>query len=488
MSTTLIFAQGLQNHQSGLIDQAERSYRQVLLAEPSHVDALHLLGVVQHQQGLNAEAIASITRAIDLMIEQKASDVRRAEALSNLAAVLRATMQWDEAERYGRMAAAADPRSAGACQNVGCILLDKGDSAGAVEWHERALQLGCDPGQGMSNLGDALVSSGRLAEGTAMLERAIQIAPGSVEAHWNLSLAYLSAGDFRRGFAEHEWRLRKPNSAAARFPQPMWKGDPLAGRTILLHMEQGFGDAIQFARYVRHVAAMGGRVIVECYAPLVRLFADLAGVHQVVERGKTLPPFDIHTPLFSLPHLFGTTLTTVPAQVPYLRVDPALLERWRHLTATPSPTRKIGLVWAGNRDHRNDPNRSMALSQLAPLAEVPGVRWFSLQTGSNMTDAPPHGLELTNLTSHIADFADSAAFLSNLDLLISVDTAPVHIAGALGLPAWLLLPFAPDWRWLTDREDTVWYPTLRLFRQKRAGDWQGVVQRVVAELQAGSRR
>jgi len=266
-------------------------------------------------------------------------------------------------------------------------------------------------------------------------------------------------------------------------PKPQWDGSDLAGKTILLFCEQGTGDVIQFIRYAPMVAARGARVIAYCDNPLKSLLTGTPGIGQVVGWDDPAPAFDEYIPLLSLPRVFCTRLDNIPASVPYLQLDTASVEQWRTRLGD-APGLKVGLAWAGTPTHRNDHNRSTSLAQLAPLTAVPNVKWFSLQKGpaSEQTRNPPPGMNLIDLTEHLHDFSDTAAMIASLDLVITVDTAVAHIAGALAKPLWLMLAFMPDFRWLLDREDCPWYPTARLFRQKQAGDWEPVVKRLAEFL------
>jgi hypothetical protein len=296
-------------------------------------------------------------------------------------------------------------------------------------------------------------------------------------------MAWLLLGDYERGWAEYEWRWRTGEMHLPSFAQPRWDGAPLGGRTVLLYAEQGLGDALQFVRYAPLVRQRGGRVIVACRAPLLRLLAGCAGIDRLADQAGDLPAFDVYAPLLSLPHLLGTTLATVPAAVPYLHADPALVERWRGELAA-GPAFRVGIGWQGSPLHPADRRRSVPVSFFRPLAAVPGVRLYSLQKGTGAEQlGGPHGrFPAEDLSPRLADFADTAAVMKNLDLVITVDTALAHLAGALGLPVWVALPFAPDWRWLTGRDDSPWYPTARLFRQPRAGAWAEVFGALAAEL------
>jgi len=297
----------------------------------------------------------------------------------------------------------------------------------------------------------------------------------------------LLQGDFKRGWQEHEWRwkCRDYPSPQRNFAQPLWDGSALERRTLLLHTEQGLGDAIQFIRYLPLVAQRGGKIIIECQAELRRLFQTMLEKCPIVVRGDPLPAFDLHCPLLSLPLIFGTTLENIPQTVPYLHADAQDVKKWRERLDEHSPHLKMGLVWAGSPTNKNDRSRSIKLQSLAPLGQVPGVRLLSLQKGAAAAEAktPPMGMELVDYTQELTDFADTAALIANLDLLISVDTAVVHLAGAMGKLVWTLLPFSPDWRWLLERENSPWYPTMRLFRQQVIGDWDNVITRVASALQ-----
>jgi hypothetical protein len=293
-------------------------------------------------------------------------------------------------------------------------------------------------------------------------------------------------GDFEHGWPEYEWRWKTRDFSSGRrpFTQPQWDGGSLNGRTILLHAEQGLGDTLQFIRYAPLVAEAAGNIVVECPAPLKRLLRHSLRQVPVLSKGEPLPPFDIHCPMLSLPLACRTTLANIPRQVPYLNADSELAAHWQGKLVSQRELLKVGLAWAGNKAHKNDRHRSIELSTLAPLGEVPHVSFISLQKGEPAKQATraPAGITLFDWSNELGDFADTATLIANLDLIISVDTAVAHLAGAMGKPVWTLLPFVPDWRWLLEREDSPWYPTMRLFRQSAPGDWSGVITRVVGAL------
>ncbi len=299
--------------------------------------------------------------------------------------------------------------------------------------------------------------------------------PITPRPHFNRAHALLATGELDEGWREYEWRF-----AVARydrtFDRPLWDGEPLAGQTILVHAEQGFGDTLQFVRYVPAVAGRGGRVVLEVPGPLVRLVGTVAGASRIVAAGDPLPEFDWHCPLLSLPRVFETTLATIPGSAPYLSVPPEMAPAWGELIAT-APGLRVGIVWAGTTIGAVD------LRLLQPLWEIAGISWFSLQVGERSGDtASLDDVAIADLSPWLTDFAETAAAVCQLDLVISIDTSIAHLAGALARPTWVLLPYNSDWRWLLRREDSPWYPTARLFRQSKPGDWAGVAGEVAAAL------
>jgi Flp pilus assembly protein TadD len=499
------------------MSEAEVLYEWILELQPTHRDALHLLGFAAFQQGRHELAIEHISRAIvvdpdeptlhnDLGIvlrsvgrlEQAVESLRRAVALkcdyaeahNNLGVALREQGRLDEAIAELRQAVAQEPGSADAHCNLGGALRDQGRLNEAITSFQHAVALRPDHHEGHLNLGNALSDQGLPAEAAESFARALALKQDDPDTRFGAALVRLVQGDLERGFAEYEWRWRCPAFAGAQraLPvEPMWDGGPLDGRTILLHAEQGLGDTLQFARYAPLVAARGGRVVLEVQPELLQLLSGLPGVERLVARGERLPSFEVHAPLLSLPHLLGTTLVTIPTEVPYVKADPTSTAAWaEYLSAGEAGAGlRVGLVWAGNQDHKRDSSRSVPLAVLAPLGSVPGVRLLALQKGPAAAQAEtwPDGLQLVNLGPLLADFGDTASVIENLDLVISVDTSVAHLAGALGRPVWVLLPYASDWRWLCERKDSPWYPTARLFRQAAPGDWAGVVARAAAALQ-----
>jgi hypothetical protein len=379
------------------------------------------------------------------------------------------------------------PDNADALCNLGALLSGFDRHEDAAESYRRVLADHPDHVAALCNMGVALMARNDIEGAVECYRRAIAHNPDFADGHWNLSLAQLVEGDFAKGWRGYEWRLKTKRHVPRGFEQPAWDGGPLAGETILLHREQGLGDTIQFMRYAPLVAARGGRVVLEVQPPLVRLAKSIKGVAEIVAAGTALPRFDLHCPLLSLPERFATTLETVPVGAPYLTPDPEEVERWR-LKLGGGPRLKVGIAWAGNRSHKNDRSRSVAIERLSPILDIPGIRWVSLQVGERAGDLDrlPIGT-VVDISDQLGDFGDTAAVIANLDLVIAVDTAVAHLAGALGRPVWAMLPFAPDWRWMLDRGDSPWYPTLRLFRQGTDRSWDAVIGHLAKELAAPSR-
>jgi tetratricopeptide (TPR) repeat protein len=331
------------------------------------------------------------------------------------------------------------------------------------------------------NLGNNERSQGRLEQAIQRYDQALRLNPDYVEAQWSRSLVELLVGDFDRGWRDYESRHRRKKNAPRDFPQPIWRGEPLNGERILLHSEQGFGDSIQLLRYVPLVQAVGGRVILDVPSSLLRLAAGIPGCESVVATEEQPPPFDWHCPLMSLPLAFKTSIATIPSHVPYLKA-PEQAKRDADKIKWVDHDLRVGLVWSGNPKYAEDRNRSISLSQFSSLIHLEGVQFYSLQMGPAASQLGHVGIPVVDLQSAIQDMADTAAMIAQLDLVITVDTSVAHLAGSLAKPTWVLLPYAPDWRWLMDRQDSPWYPTVRLFRQPKFGDWQSVMERVGSEL------
>lgn len=420
--------------------------------------------------------------------------------LHDLGALLTQSKRPEEALVYLRQALRLSENFLDGYNSLGLALLALGRWDEARDAFEQCLRISPRWPPGHVNLATAFKEAGRLGEAIAEYEFAISLDPNSASAHWNLSLALLQAGQYECGFAEYEWRWRREQSPPRPFPQPAWDGKTdLSGKTLLLHSEQGLGDTVQFGRFAPLVKAKSNaaRVVLECPSPLAQVMTNLAGVDELVCDPTPLPSFDFHLPLMSAPHVLGTALETIPAQMPYIHVDEARVASFRSVLR-PERTSfvKVGVVWQGNPHHQMDRFRSIPLSILAPLTQIPNVRLYSLQQGpgtEQLDDGTGRRLGVIEvLPRHdnpgASEWADTAALLSCMDVIISVDTAPVHLAGALCLPVWVLLAATSDWRWLTTRADSPWYPTARLFRQRTLGDWRTVIDEVARELSELARR
>jgi tetratricopeptide (TPR) repeat protein len=553
-----IFGQGLALHRAGRIEDAARFYDDALRRDPDHANSLNLLGTIRVQAGRAEQGVALLERAIrinpnlaeshcvlgigldalgrpeaalaayDRAVGLKPAYVeahyqrgvaletlqRHEEALAahdrtialkpehalahlNRGATLGKLERHDEALASFDAAIALDPAMWKAHYNRGLLLHRMGRQEDALASLERASALAPEFVDAHFNRGLLLYLMGRPEESVASFDLALALAPEHADAHMNRSLSLLLAARFEEGWPEYEWRWKhvsmQAEAEALERHAPRWRGEPLAGRTLLLHAEQGHGDTLQFCRYASLIPP-GGRVVLEVQPGLVRLLSRLTGVFRVAALGTPVPAFDLQCPLLSLPAVFGTTLETIPAEVPYLAADPAAAAAWRARLAGLAGLKvgglKVGLVWAGLRraDMPDaaaiDARRSLTLAALAPLADVAGVSFVSLQKGEPAAQAaaPPAGMRLHDFTAELDDFADTAALIEALDLVIAVDTSVAHLAAGMGKPVWLLNRYDTCWRWLLNRDDSPWYPTLRQFRQPKPGDWADVIEAVRAEL------
>jgi tetratricopeptide (TPR) repeat protein len=459
-------------------DEALASYDKAIALKPDYAEAFCNRGGALGKLKRFAEALASYDRALAVRPDY-------AEAFSNRGVTLHELKRFDEALASFDRALSMRPDYAEALSNRGVTLhaLKRFDEALAI--YNCALAVRPDYADALSNRGWTLHELKRFDEALASYDRAIAVQPDSAQAHWNKSLVQLLTGDLYSGWREHEWRWKNDSLGLVKrdFAQPLWLGeDGIKDKTILLHGEQGFGDTIQFCRYVPLVAARGGHVLLEVPAPLQGLMASFADVAQVVSTKHKLPHFDFHCPLPSLPLAFGTRIGSIPMDVPYLAAPPESVRSWT-FTPRSKGDLKIGLSWSGRPEHKNDANRSINLRSLLPLLDVE-ANFVSLQKDVRANDAAilKCRSDLVHYGNELNTFSDTAAVISKLDLVISVDTSVAHLAGALAKPIWILLPFVADWRWLLDREDSPWYPTARLFRQTAPGDWSGVIGRVAVEL------
>ena len=486
---------------------AERICSEGLKAHPGSADLYNCLGDALRGRGQYQEAILSYRKAIELKTDY-------AGTYYHLAALLQGKGDVDEALALYRKALNLNPNHADTFNNIGAILQDKHKIDEAIEYYQKALEINPNSHMVFNNLGNAYYEKGRVDEAITLYRNSIQLNPcfaGSyynlgvalhnkkqfrealtcyqktieidpdfADAYFNISLILLLLGNFHDGWKLYEWRWRLANHRPRSFFQPEWTGFNISQRTILLHAEQGFGDTIQFVRYVPLVAGRGAQVIVECRKELVPLLQHVEGVQQVIVYGEKLPEFDVHCPILSLPLIFDTSPDTIPARVPYIIADARSAENWEGRLRLHGTGYRIGLAWSGRAEKRMENERSCPLGLFLPLTELKKTTLYSLQKGRAFLkaglDSP--GMKIIDYTDDMKDFSDTAAFIMNLDLVVSIDTAVAHLAGALGKPVLTLLPFLPDWRWMLDREDSPWYPTMRLFRQPSPGKWDAVIDRV----------
>ena len=459
-------------------DEALASYDRALALLPNLVEAISNRGITLAELKRYDEALDAFARAIALRPNDAELFNKRGVILDQIKRPAESLADYDRA-------LALRPDYTDALYNRGNALHDLKRFDEALACYDRLLPLRPNDGNTFNNRGKILKELNRYPEAFACSARALALLPTNIVAHCNESLMRLLTGDFARGFREYEWRWKKADMAPAQrdFTQPLWLGEgDIAGKTILLHSEQGFGDAIHFCRYAPMVAARGARVILEVRPPLLQLMRSLAGPSQIIASGEALPAFDIHCPLLSLPLAMGTRLDTVPAQVPYLSVAADKSAEWSaRLGAKTRP--RIGLAWSGNVIHERDKERSIGLRNFLRLLDIDAT-FVSLhkEVGADDASVLAERSDILHFVDALADYTDTAALISQLDLVVSVDTSVVHLAGALAKPVWILVTYVPDWRWMLEREDSPWYPTARLFRQSAAREWDSVLARMHGEL------
>jgi tetratricopeptide (TPR) repeat protein len=469
-----------QLHRAGKLAEAQGACERILRDVPDYLGAIFLLGVIRHQLGDQTQAEAWFRRVVALN-----SDM--AEAHCNLGAVLRAQRRWEEAAECYRKALARRSDYAAAHQNLADVLNQLGQYEEARKYGQAAVGLEPAMAEAWNTLGNILYRSGDGAAAEQHYRTALRHKPGLALAHFNLAVALLARGEFAEGWKEYEWRLALDAGRAKRWEWvPRWGGEALGGRGIVLYADQGDGDTMQFVRYVPLVQQRGGRIVVECSAAAARLIRSMSGVEVMVAGGdvRVGAGVAVQCPLGSLPEVIGTTAGTIPEQVPYLRAQEADLARWGQRMALEPAGLRVGLVWAGSPHHAKDALRSIPLRAFDGLLAMEGVRFYSLQKGEAAAQARElaGGRRLVDWHKELTDFAETAAVVAGLDVVITVDTAVAHLAGALDKPTWVLLHDRPDWRWGHAGATSAWYPTMRLFRQARAGDWQGVITEVGASL------
>ena len=502
----VLVRKGIELMGAGKIAEAVTAYEEAAAIDPSHPDAWGNRGVALRRLGRHEQALASYWRALESSQDKAVlwtnianclMDVgRREEALSALHNAMHLRPGQPEhwrvlssillqknfsaaGEAALRRAIAAGRDDAPTLVRLGSMMNQIGEYELSLEILKETLEKAPLLADAHSSLGQTLISMGRLDEAEPALRRAMELDSEHLDARLGLARKLLLEGALETGWVEYEWRRRKPESKISKLPGIEWNGQPLAGKTLLIHSEQGFGDLIQFARYVPQLAAQGAKIVLAVPQVLRRLLATVEGVTQVVNNLREVGHYDFHIPLLSIPRITGISVALIPAQIPYLKALPG-----PKLPAPLGTRLKVGLVWAGSSKHANDRNRSITLETLMPLAGINGVTLYSLQTGPHAGDIgkEAHGSLVRDLSTHLKDFADTANVVTQLDLVICVDTSVAHLAGALGKPVWVLTPFAPDWRWILGRDDNPWYPSMRLLRQVTPNRWDDVVARAANAL------
>jgi tetratricopeptide (TPR) repeat protein len=497
-------------------DEAIAEFRAALALRPDYPEVMCTLGGLLCQRGQVDEAISMTRRALN-------SQPNSTGLHFNLGRALHLQNRLQESADELRKVLALDPRFAMAYNELGNVMLDMKSRDAAIEIFTQSLQIE-DSVEVRYNLATALFESGKFSEAIKEYEaaerrgfrdprvynnlgaihrqlghnakameffkKALSFGDDFVLARFNLAMMQLLTGDFENGWAGYETRWKARNLVQpTRYAQfGIWDGGDISGKRFLLDSEQGFGDSIQFARFIPILSARGAKTILVTHPELKRLLKTVPCLDEIISQPQELPHFDVQCPLMSLPYRLGTTLETIPVSIPYVFADPALVERWQ-MRLPRDGRKKIGLCWWGNVTHSDDQRRSFSLEAMAPLAEVPDAWFCSLQKGpaARQAAAPPPGLQIADWTSELSDFAETAALVANLDLVIACDTAVAHLAGAMGKPVWLILPHVADWRWMVKREDSPWYPTMRIFRQAKAGDWTGVFEEVAKALKKSAR-
>jgi tetratricopeptide (TPR) repeat protein len=473
-----LMSDGVELANRGQLRQAAEAFMAAIKLHPEYPEAFNNLGTVfLYANDLDA-AKTSFSRAIALRPDFP-------EAHNNIGIISNRLGYRHEAEVSFRKAIELNPNNAEPYNNLGLLFHDANRQDEAAECFRQAIYLNplyVDP---LYNLATVLVGANRLDEAIHHLQQAINLRPAYAEANFALGMVYLLLEEYDQGWQKYEARCLLPGNIQP--DTPCWQGQNLTGKTILLYHEQGIGDTLQFFRYVPQVAKMAAKTIVWVQKPLERLLSNCSDNIQI-KSGDRIPlgelSLDFACPLLSLPGIFKTTTASIPQQIPYIFSDPALVEKWGHRLADASNAHpfRIGVVWAGNAKHKNDLNRSIPLETFSQLFSLKNITWVNLQVGRQIDSFPGAADTIVDFSHQFIDFADTAATIQHLDLIITVDTALAHLAGSMGKPTWLLIPFAPDWRWQMNREDSPWYPTIRIFRQTTLRDWPEVLARVADAL------
>jgi tetratricopeptide (TPR) repeat protein len=471
MTVQELLNEGRQRHQRGDFAGAETAGQQALRAEPDNADALALLAAVYL-----ATRRPELSRgAAERWTQLRPDDAAAHFALGNAYLSLN---QLEAAEPALKAALRLRPADGQINNNLGLLYMRRQETELSIHHLRQAVGLSRGDAEKLANLGAALDEDGRPAEAIAVLDEALRLRPDHPGAQWNRAMARLRCGDLRGGWGAFESWRRLPGAPKRVMDRPQWDGSPLNGRTILLHEFRGHGDILHFVRYATIIRQTGGRVLVEAPESMLTLLKSCAGIDGLTARGAPLPPHDVQAQMMSLPGILGTTLETIPANVPYLHADPEDVARWRQRMN--ESVLRVGVHWRGNPANFYDRRRTVPVELFSLLAEIQGVKLYCLQRNE-----PANGvamMQFADLEAGPGSFMNVAAIIENLHVVVTNDTGMAHLAGALGARTWVLLSRSCDWRWMLEREDSPWYPTMRLFRQKRAGGWRAVVERVAGEL------
>jgi len=462
----------LQHHQAGKLVEARALYLKILNQTPNHPIAPHMLGLI-------ALAGDQLNEAAQYFEQALIANPNNSDAHGNLGLAFMGLGRIKEAARALEYAVSIDPTDSVALFNLGLTYSDLGRLEEAQKAYEKALAQDPQQVKTLNNLGNVLWDRGMLDEAEQRYENALALEPDNAEVHKTIGFLQLLRGDFAKGWENYAWRLKEADCPLQEinYPQPQWQGEDLEGKTILVYHEQGLGDVIQFVRYLPLLKGRGARVLFEVQAPLYDLMVASDLAHMVFKTGETPPAFDCHIPLLELPRIFGTDLDTIPSATPYLTVPGEKVREWQGRLAADGGF-KVGIVWTGNPIVASNPKRSIDPHLLKPLGQIPGVSLYSLQVGRDSEAQQVFGGAITDLSPLLKDYTETAAAIMNLDLIVSTCTSPIHMAGALGRPCWALLCKWPDWRWLIDRGDCPWYPSMQLYRQQEAGDWSDTIEQV----------
>jgi len=462
-------------YQAREFDNAAEAFKQALNHAPDHLPSLFGLGNSLLEAKRDAEALAPLERALEIA-------PGNADIHNSIGVLLRRLKRYAEAIPHLEAAAEAYPDQPGIATNLANAYRADHRLVEATEAYERALRQDDTFAEAYAGLGTTHRMAGRLEDAKLMLDRALTLNPNHADARFSRALVYLEQGNFPFGFADYENRWSSNDFPGRNIAGTEWRGENLNGKTLLVHAEQGFGDTIQFARYVPMLAARGAKVVFYAQPELIPLITGLRGITGAIPAGSPeVPAYDYYVAVMSLPYHFGTLPETIPSEVPYLSPPGALPTDLERLLYHTSNTFRVGLIWAGRANHTNDRHRSCASNDLRPLLDLPGVTYFSLQKDLRAEDGDFLG-GIVDLAAHLTDFGVTASVMERLDLIVCVDTAPAHLAGALGCPVWLMLPHRGEWRWALAQDSSPWYPSMKIFRQSSPADWETLVQSLKSEL------